>query len=193
MASARKRVLIATITGGLFAAIGLIGAAPASAITITLDYISPTSGSIYGGDLVHVHGSNVGGTPHILFGGNLAALVSIEGYDDITVATPPGEVGPVDVTLVTVNSGSIYHLQGRAPSSLTLTDGFTYFIPPPAPWFQSIGRASASASCPMGWNPSWAEWMNGHTGGFVCNREQFWNISLEDWNYRLLHSAANSR
>jgi hypothetical protein len=38
-------------------------------------------------------------------------------------------------------------------------------------WQQSIGRASADASCPNGYTSSWAEWPNSHHGGWVCNRE----------------------
>ena len=37
-------------------------------------------------------------------------------------------------------------------------------------WLQAVGRESAIATCPFGWNPSWHEWPNGHTGGFVCLR-----------------------
>ncbi len=49
--------------------------------------------------------------------------------------------------------------------------------PAPAPdltiWHQSIGRASSEAACPPGYTPSWAQWPNGHRGGWVCNREVF--------------------
>jgi len=37
-------------------------------------------------------------------------------------------------------------------------------------WLQAVGRSSANTECPAGWNPSWHEWPNGHTGGFVCVR-----------------------
>lgn len=44
--------------------------------------------------------------------------------------------------------------------------------PPDMPmWHQSIGRASSEAACPPGYTPSWAQWPNGHHGGWVCNRE----------------------
>ena len=46
--------------------------------------------------------------------------------------------------------------------------------PGPASWWQSVGRHTADAPCPAGWNPSWAEWMNAGKGGFVCNREIYW-------------------
>lgn len=40
-------------------------------------------------------------------------------------------------------------------------------------WHQSIGRAASEAACPTGYTPSWAQWPNGHQGGWVCNREVF--------------------
>ena len=40
-------------------------------------------------------------------------------------------------------------------------------------WRQSIGRASSEAACPPGYTPSWAQWPNGHHGGWVCNRQIF--------------------
>ena len=35
-------------------------------------------------------------------------------------------------------------------------------------WMQAHGRTSATESCGDGWDPSWHQWMNGGTGGFVC-------------------------
>lgn len=37
-------------------------------------------------------------------------------------------------------------------------------------WQQAIGRASSTAACPEGYTPSWAQWPNNGTGGFVCNK-----------------------
>ena len=56
----------------------------------------------------------------------------------------------------------------------------------PPVWYQSIGRSGAEEQCPSGWNPSWAEWMNGGRGGFVCNREIYWNVNTNDWATRKL-------
>ena len=36
-------------------------------------------------------------------------------------------------------------------------------------WFQAVGRA-VGASCPEGWNPSWAQWPNAGSGGWTCDR-----------------------
>ncbi len=37
-------------------------------------------------------------------------------------------------------------------------------------WQQSVGRASATATCATGWQPSWQEWAERITGGWVCTR-----------------------
>jgi hypothetical protein len=55
-------------------------------------------------------------------------------------------------------------------------------------WYQSVGRASAEAPCPVStgaeleagwtqWGPSWAQWGNQGRGGFVCDRQITWAIS----------------
>jgi len=36
-------------------------------------------------------------------------------------------------------------------------------------WLQQFGR-KIDDKCPAGWGPSWAEWPNEHTGGYVCTR-----------------------
>lgn len=51
----------------------------------------------------------------------------------------------------------------------------------PPSWHQSMGRNSSDADCPSGWNPSWAQWPNGGTGGFVCNREIYYDIDTGGW------------
>jgi hypothetical protein len=65
--------------------------------------------------------------------------------------------------------------------------GFTTASPAMADqvWYQSVGRASATAACEKStttelaagwtnWAPSWAKWVNGGKGGFVCNRQITW-------------------
>jgi hypothetical protein len=55
-------------------------------------------------------------------------------------------------------------------------------------WYQSVGRASAEAPCPVStgtelaagwtqWSPSWAQWGNQGKGGFVCDRQITWAYS----------------
>lgn len=43
-------------------------------------------------------------------------------------------------------------------------------IPAIPPWQQSVGRASATATCASGWQPSWQQWAEHITGGWVCTR-----------------------
>jgi len=56
----------------------------------------------------------------------------------------------------------------------------------PPSWYQSVGRMSAEEACPAGWNPSWAQWMHDGLGGFVCNREIYWNINTDGWASRAM-------
>ena len=37
-------------------------------------------------------------------------------------------------------------------------------------WYQSYGRLTATQECASGYTGSWAEWANGNSGGYVCNR-----------------------
>lgn len=53
--------------------------------------------------------------------------------------------------------------------------------PTPPPWHQAYARASGD-TCVEGWNPSWAEWPNGNTGGFVCVRTLVYNRSTGRWD-----------
>lgn len=55
---------------------------------------------------------------------------------------------------------------------------------PPPSWYQGVGRASADATCDAGWTASWALWPNGGTGGWVCNREQYYDTATASWAYR---------
>lgn len=38
----------------------------------------------------------------------------------------------------------------------------------PPPWLRAYQRPTAESPCTQGWDPSWALWPNGHTGGFTC-------------------------
>ena len=48
-------------------------------------------------------------------------------------------------------------------------------------WHKSYGRPQNS-ECQTGWNPSWANWPNAGTGGYVCNQTLTWNGS--SWTVR---------
>lgn len=54
----------------------------------------------------------------------------------------------------------------------------------PPSWFQATGRRSMQEPCEPGWNPSWAQWMNDGSGGYVCMREIYWDIRTWNWAVR---------
>lgn len=37
-------------------------------------------------------------------------------------------------------------------------------------WVQAFGRNGRDATCPVGWDPSWQEWAERVSGGWVCTR-----------------------
>jgi hypothetical protein len=41
---------------------------------------------------------------------------------------------------------------------------------PPPKWLQSYARAGSGQACADGWGPSYAQWPNEGTGGWVCDR-----------------------
>lgn len=55
---------------------------------------------------------------------------------------------------------------------------------PPPTWYQSYQRAGAGATCTDGWRPSWAQWANHGTGGYVCDREEYWDSAAGGWAFR---------
>jgi len=83
-----------------------------------------------------------------------------------------GSTGPTGSSFT---SGSNSGAARTAGSSGRIVITYGSSVSPTAPdsppsWYQSYGR-NAGASCDAGWSPSWAQWPNGNTGGFVCNRE----------------------
>ena len=67
-------------------------------------------------------------------------------------------------------------------TSPCVTTSDTAQVPPS--WFQSTGRMNSAEPCEPGWNSSWAQWMNGGLGGFVCNREIYFDIWTNGWAVR---------
>lgn len=61
--------------------------------------IDPDQGSIAGGTLVHLFGSNLPGDSRVFFGDGEASHVVAESSNELSCRTPAGHVGPVDVTL----------------------------------------------------------------------------------------------
>jgi hypothetical protein len=85
---------------------------------LKIDRIEPAEGVSAGGDHVTVHGSGFepGKTQvEVLFGRRKAEQVSISAIGKITVVTPPGDKGPIDVTFL-FNDGT----------AMKLASGFRY-------------------------------------------------------------------
>jgi hypothetical protein len=81
---------------------------------VSISKVEPDNGVTAGGDHITIHGSGFepGKTQvEVKFGGRRAEQVSIGSNDKITVVTPPGDKGPVDVTLM-FNNGEALQLQG---------------------------------------------------------------------------------
>jgi hypothetical protein len=92
-------------------------------------------------------------------------------------------------TVYRSGSYSLCLFEGAGVSGMGFGSAAQYNVAAPAPWFQAVGRDSSTAACAEGWNPSWAQWPNGGTGGWVCNREQYWDSSTAAWAYRDLSAG----
>lgn len=84
--------------------------------------------------------------------------------------------------LCSAASDGLPYLTAFYASSPCIQASDTSQIPPS--WLQATGRINGQESCEIGWNPSWAQWMNGGTGGFVCNREVYWDVHASNWSVR---------
>ena len=96
----------------------LVGTAP-SAPAIT--GIAPITGLTSGGTVVTITGSNFLAGVTVQFGANAGTGVSLTGSTSLTVSTPAGAAGPVNV--IVTNPGGL---------AATNVSGFTYVLPPPA-------------------------------------------------------------
>lgn len=81
----------------------------------TVTRLVPSSGSASGGTKVVIAGTNLGGVSSVRFGSATAAVGTVNGSGTrITVTTPPGSAGPVDVTVTSaggsnpVTAGSVF-------------------------------------------------------------------------------------
>jgi hypothetical protein len=77
--------------------------------------VSPASGSIAGGTTVTITGTGLAGATSVSFGGAAAKIIT-DSATQITVTSPPGNNGTVDIT-VTTPGGT---------SAITAADQFTY-------------------------------------------------------------------
>ncbi|NII52338.1 beta strand repeat-containing protein [Frigoribacterium endophyticum] len=82
--------------------------------------ISPTAGPTAGGQTVVVSGTGLAGVTDVTFGGVAATIVGTPTDTRVTVVTPAGVAGPVDVVL------------DGADGAAVLEDGYTYLAEPGA-------------------------------------------------------------
>ena len=103
-----------SVSLGYFNAFLLAGPAP------TLSSLSPTSGAVSGGTPVTLAGSHLSGTTSVTFDGAMATITA-RSSTQVSVTTPPGAAGAVDVTVTT------------PAGSATLAGAFTYGGSPTPP------------------------------------------------------------
>ena len=84
-----------------------------NASTPVLVSVSPDHGSVQGSDAVVLSGQNFAAGLKVVFGGRVATVTSV-GVTSVSVLTPPGSVGVVDVSVL------------QAGQTVTLTGAFTY-------------------------------------------------------------------
>lgn len=93
---------------------GTLGACQQKGGPLRVDRVEPDQGITGGGDTVVIRGAGFqpGKTQvEVRFGRARAEQVSISSADKITVVTPPGDRGPVDVTLM-FDNGSQFKIPG---------------------------------------------------------------------------------
>jgi hypothetical protein len=81
--------------------------------------IDPDFGSTEGGDVVTITGECLAGTTAVLFDGVAGTGLTVNSDTQLTVTTPAGSAGIVDVTI----------LNPTECGDATVTDGFTYVLP----------------------------------------------------------------
>lgn len=86
----------------------------------TIDSVSPARGYTVGGTTVVVTGSGFGTSTPVVEVGGARARVLEHSPTSLTIVTPPGEVGPADVTVSPVGD----------PEQVTRAGAFTYVVTP---------------------------------------------------------------
>jgi hypothetical protein len=119
------------------AAVALVLFALASFATPAVSTITPASGSINGGDYVHIHGSDLLLVPLpctppcalvVTFGGLEATIVS-DTADEIIVSTPPHAAGSVDVQVALLTKGTVNIANGYRYDDPQPEDNVRFLVP----------------------------------------------------------------
>jgi hypothetical protein len=165
-----RRIISAIVAGSAILALGsgIVALAPAASASQVIQACQdvninlPTGGSVIlaaSGDCLIVGWKGA-------VGGELVS--DRDGIVCMLMFVTDGGV-PSDVRSSTVST--TYHVtinDGPAGSPVPATCGGDASAIPA--WVQAYGRASAEAGCADGWSPSWQEWAEPVTGGWVCTR-----------------------
>ena len=93
-----------------------------SPVTPIINSVTPETGMTNGGTVVTIFGSNFLAGVKVNFGPNLGTGIFLNNSSNLTVTTPAGAPGAVNVLVVNTNAASGTNL-----------NGFTYVLPPPPP------------------------------------------------------------
>jgi hypothetical protein len=119
------------------AAVALVLFALSSFATPAVSTITPATGSIYGGDYVHIHGSDLQLVPLpcfppcallVTFGGVEATVVS-DTEEEIIVSTPPHAAGSVDVQVALQTKGTVSIANGYRYEDPAESDSVRFLVP----------------------------------------------------------------
>jgi hypothetical protein len=88
-------------------------------VPLAVTNVDPDSGPSTGGSTVTITGAGLAGTTGVTFGGAPGTIVGTPTDTEITVTTPPGAVGPVDVVIQVPGDDEV------------VEDGFTYIFVAP--------------------------------------------------------------
>lgn len=153
----------------------------ANRVSGSASFIDPTSDSVamtvsgVGGSVTHVVRANSG---FAYFGDYSANTITAVDCGTGALAGSITVSGPWGMAFDGPGTGYFppYVASPIAVAHLPSSSAGSVGAPPP-PWLRQTAREPDSA-CESGWNPSWAHWPHGYTGGWVCTQTLVWSPSL---------------
>lgn len=183
-----RRILSSLAAAALVGATGLVGAPTASAAERSpacafldgnfIDFAFTAQFIFESGDLAYLGLPQPGETVSIISAGNGPGVSTGAALSVIGTGAVEGAIGErLSITL----TAPAPRLAGLAQFDGDITDAqrmdFWFFCDPagdpatPIPmWNQAFARNGSGATCPAGWEPSWQEWAQAVSGGWVCTR-----------------------